>query len=189
MIGGIQRYNAILRINDINQITGRNIITRKCAVYGKGLTRAALLVLARQHNEINQVQRVTSFPEVAACCRRLLFSHFAEGASDDGVTNPSLPRYNTQAYRAFKQECMTFLLSSQTVCGNTYMHTHYKTFNIILGSCYGRSSNTNGSTKSLHLPQDAGCFQVIRGGKAEGPENEGDEGGDTEEGPGRETCP
>ena len=114
MIGGIQRFTAISRINEKGE--GRRITTRKCAVYGSGLSRSASLVLARQHNEFNQIQRTTSFPEMAACCRRLLFSHFAEeNEKDDGVTMPVIPRYNTQTYRAFKQECLTFLLSSQVV--------------------------------------------------------------------------
>ena len=83
---------------------------------GMGLGRSATLVLAKQHNEFNQIQRITSFPEVAACCRRLVFSHFAEPESvDDGTTNPIIPRYNSQPYISFKQECVTYLLSSQTV--------------------------------------------------------------------------
>ena len=96
-------------------MAGRKIRERKCAVYGKGLTRPAALVLAKQHNEFNKIQRSTSFPEVAACCRRLLFSHFAAGAEDDGVAHPAIPHYNSQLYRTFKQECLTFLVSSQTV--------------------------------------------------------------------------
>ena len=44
----------------------RKITTRKCAIYGKGMTRPAALVLARQHNEFNSIQRCTSFPEMAA---------------------------------------------------------------------------------------------------------------------------
>ncbi len=113
MIGGIQRFSAIKRINESEH--GRSITARKCAVYGNGLSRAAKLVLARQHNEYNQIQRLTSFPEMAACCRRLMFAHFAPSESDDGTYAPEVPRYNTQDYRNFKQECLTFLVSSQAV--------------------------------------------------------------------------
>lgn len=114
MIGGIQRFTAIARVNERDE--GRKITTRKCAVYGSGLSRSASLVLARQHNEFNQIQRTTSFPEIVASCRRLLFSHFAQKEeSDDGVAMPNIPRYNTQAYRLYKQECLTFLVSSQVV--------------------------------------------------------------------------
>ena len=69
----------------------RKITTRKCAIYGKGMTRPAALVLARQHNEFNSIQRCTSFPEMV------------------------VPKYNSTRYRVFKQECLTFLLSSQIV--------------------------------------------------------------------------
>ena len=111
MIGGIQRFTAITQVNESRQIT-----TRKCAVYGGGLSRSASLVLARQHNEFNQIQRTTSFPELAASCRRLLFAHFAKkGEVDDGIVVPSVPRYNSQGYRVYKQECLTFLVSSQVV--------------------------------------------------------------------------
>lgn len=114
VIGGIQRWNAICKINAMDQ--SRKIINRKCAVYDKLLTRAAALDLARQHNEYNSIQRTTTFPEVAACCRMLLFSHFAtKGETDDGITDLIVPRYNKTAYRVFKQECLTFLLSTQTV--------------------------------------------------------------------------
>ncbi len=117
MIGGIQRWNAICKINAMDQSTGRKIANRKCALYDKLLTREAALDLARQHNEYNSIQRTTTFSEVAACCRMLLFSHFAaKGVTDDGTTNLDVPRYNKTAYRVFKQECLTFLLSTQTVC-------------------------------------------------------------------------
>ena len=93
----------------------RKITTRKCAIYGKGMTRPAALVLARQHNKFNSIQRCTSFPEMAACCRRLLFSHFCGEGDDDGETDITVPKYNSTRYRVFKQECLTFLLSSQIV--------------------------------------------------------------------------
>ncbi len=114
VIGGIQRFTAITKVNAMED--GRKITSRKCAVYGSGLSRSALLVLARQHNEFNQIQRATSFPELAGCCRRVLFVHFAsKDEADDGVTVPDIPRYNSQAYRVFKQECLQFLVSSQVV--------------------------------------------------------------------------
>lgn len=113
VIGGIQRYTVILEVNKLT--VGRKITTRKCAVYGQGMPRTAALVLAQKHNEFNLIQRSTSFAEVAGCCRRLLFSHFAGGVPDDGVTEPAVPRYNTAKYREFKQECMTFMLNTQTV--------------------------------------------------------------------------
>ena len=96
-------------------MAGRNIMSRKCAVYSKGLTRLAALVLAKQHNDVNNIQRTTTFPEVAACCRRLLFSHFGGGAEDDGVTHPAVPHYNSQSYKDFKKECLTVVMSSHTV--------------------------------------------------------------------------
>ena len=92
----------------------RKIRQRKCAVYGNGLSRAGKLVLARQHNEFNQIQRTTSFPEMAACYRRLLFAHFSSDSTDDDTFQPDVPRYNTQDYR-FKLECLTYLVSSQVV--------------------------------------------------------------------------
>ena len=117
IIGGIQRFHAICIVNEEGK---RTIRSRKCSVYGQGLPRPATLVLARQHNEFNSIQRTTSFPELAACCRRLLFSHFAVGeGADDGTTKLSVPRYNTARYREFKQECLTFLHSTQTVSTHT----------------------------------------------------------------------
>lgn len=113
VIGGIQRYSAICRVNELG---GRKISNRKCCIYGHGLARQAALVLARHHNEYNLIQRSTSFAEVSACCRRLLYSHFAsEGVTDDGEMEPTVPRYNSTRYRVFKQECLTFMLSTQTV--------------------------------------------------------------------------
>lgn len=121
VIGGIQRFQAISIVNEEGK---RTIRSRKCSVYGQGLPRPATLVLARQHNEFNSIQRTTSFPELAACCRRLLFSHFAVGEGpDDGTTELLVPRYNTARYREFKQECLTFLLSTQTVSIHREMST------------------------------------------------------------------
>lgn len=114
MIGGIQRFSAISKLNEA---AGTKIISsRKCTVYGKGLSRQSLLILAKQHNEFNQIQRETTFPEVAASCRRLVFAHFAEGSEDDGQYMPSIPRYNSEKYRNFKKECVTYLHSPRVVC-------------------------------------------------------------------------
>ena len=114
MIGGVQRFSAITRVNSCSQ--GRKITTHKCAVYGNGLSHSSTLVLARQHNEFNQIQRTTSFPELAGCCQRLLFSHFAaDDDTDDRLTMPTVPHYNTQAYWFFKQDCLKCLVSSQVV--------------------------------------------------------------------------
>ena len=88
---------------------------RKCAVYGTNLSRAGKLVLARQHDEFNQIQQTTSFPEMPACCQRILFAHFSPDSADDGTFSPDIPRYNTQEYWKFKLECLTYLVSSQIV--------------------------------------------------------------------------
>lgn len=142
MIGGVQRYTAIMRIN---KQSGRKILVRKCAVYGRGLTRQAALVLARQHNEFNQIQRTTSFPEIAASCRRLLFAHFSGENDDDGTAELSIPRYNSQPYRCFKQECLTFLVSSQTVSEIPFNYA----FIIVVSSIEsvnGGAGNPNGNS-------------------------------------------
>lgn len=112
VIGGIQRFSAIrqLRQKGIRSITRRN-----CAVYGNGLSRLATLILARRHNEINQVQRVTTFPEIAASCRRLLFVHFATSGDHDPSYMPDVPRYNAKPYIDFKHECLQYLVSSRVV--------------------------------------------------------------------------
>ena len=123
VIGGIQRFLAITRVNNNGS---RKISSRKCLVYGSGLSRSASLVLARQHNEFNQIQRTTSFPEIAASCRRLCFAHFAPermDTIDEGM--PELPRYNSQPYRAFKQECCNFLVSTQVVSLSLFIDVHH----------------------------------------------------------------
>lgn len=135
-------------------MAGRKISARKCAVYGKGLSRSAALVLAKQHNEINNIQRSTTFPEVAACCRRLLFTHFGDGADDDGVTHPTIPHYNSQSYRAFKQECLTFLMSSQTVC--VYNVIEFCDLDFASESGNDRAGNPDGTSQREYLLQDAG---------------------------------
>lgn len=156
MIGGIQRWSAISKINAMNQLTGRKIVNRKCAVYDKELTRSAALDLARQHNEYNSIHRTTSFPEVAACCRRLLFSHFAgDGVSDDGSTDLDVPRYNKTAYRVFKQECLTFLMSSQTVCMYVCMTYSADKHAYFIESSNDRPGHSDGIASSQHLSQHA----------------------------------
>ena len=68
----------------------RMITARKRAIYGKGMKCPAALVLARQHNEFNSIQRCTSFPEMAACYRMLLFSHFCGEGDDDALQCQSI---------------------------------------------------------------------------------------------------
>ncbi len=83
VVGGIQRYTAITKVNAEG---GSRKIHTRCAVYGSGLSQEQILVLAQQHNRFNQVQLSTTFPEIAAACRRPTFLHFAEEDShDDGL--------------------------------------------------------------------------------------------------------
>lgn len=89
---------------------------RHCAVYGTGLSRVSMHVLARRHNQINQVQRVTTFPEIATSCWSLLFVHFAKDSHRDQSNMPDVPHYNTKAYGEFKQEFSQYLVSSRVVC-------------------------------------------------------------------------
>ena len=92
------------------------ITQRKCVVYGSELSRICLLVLARQHNEYNQIQRETTFPETVSSCRQLLYSHFAvDNGQDDRTYMPKIPHYNSNTYKAFKSECMTYLHSPRIV--------------------------------------------------------------------------
>ena len=90
MIGGVQRYTAVKQIVAENPDCG--IETRRCAVYASDLSTAAQVVLARQHNEINQIQRVTTFSELAACCRRFAFQHLPHWMSF-----PRVSRKNTSS--------------------------------------------------------------------------------------------
>ena len=82
------------------------------------MSQTAALNLAQKHNEANQVQRATSFAEIAGTFRRLLFIEFSNGldSDDDGGVMPEVPRYNTQAYRDFKTKCVSILVNTQTVC-------------------------------------------------------------------------
>ena len=77
-------------IEIINNSGDRKICSRKCSVYGDGLSRQLLLTLARQHNDFNGIQRYTTFSEIAASCRRLLFLHFGDD-EDDGNYMPTIP--------------------------------------------------------------------------------------------------
>ena len=111
VIGGVHHFRAIAKIN----AEKKKIYSRRCAVYGAGLSRNAILHLSNQHNEVNKMLRATSFPEVASSCRRLLFVHFGEGMEDDGEQMPVVPHYNTHKYRAWKTECSTYLTAPGTV--------------------------------------------------------------------------
>lgn len=107
----MQRFKAIAKLNESGE---RKILSRKCCVYGADMSRQALLTLARQHND--HIQRETTFPEIAASCRRLLFIHFGdEDKSDNGNYMPTIPRYNAEKYKNFKQECLSYLMSPQLV--------------------------------------------------------------------------
>ena len=86
----------------------RSILTRKCVVYGNALSVSSILFLARQHNDYNQIQRVTSFPEVASCCRCLLFAHFGGNRIDEESVCLDIPRYNSQPYQDYKKECVLY---------------------------------------------------------------------------------
>jgi hypothetical protein len=100
----------------VNNHSDRKIVSRRCCVYSTSLSRKCLLVLARQHNDYNEIQRETTFAEVSASCRRLLFLHFAEESEEDnGRYMPVIPRYNTNRYKEFKQECLYYLHSPRLV--------------------------------------------------------------------------
>ena len=60
---------AILMLNS----SKKENIESRCVVYGKDMQRSSALLLASQHNEYNQVQFVTTFPEIPASCRCLIF--------------------------------------------------------------------------------------------------------------------
>lgn len=93
------------------------------------MTRKSLLVLARYHNDINEIQRVTTFSEIAASCRRLLFLHFGD-EEDDGNYKPNIPRYNSKKYKEFKGECLAYLHSPRLVSETYFVDP--TTFVIIL---------------------------------------------------------
>ena len=81
----LEGFSILLQLQRNNHDGSRKIITRQCSVYGSDMSRLSLLILATQHNDINQIQRNTTFPIVAASCRRLLFVHFSEDQEDDGL--------------------------------------------------------------------------------------------------------
>ena len=130
VIGGLHRYLAILKINDSEE--KKRVQSRKCAIYGAGMTRGTILRLANQHNEVQKVQRATAFSEVTATCRRLMYIHFGEGMEDDGSQCPQIPRYNSQKYRDWKTECMTYLSSPTTVSGNMDVYFLFSHLTLIL---------------------------------------------------------
>ena len=103
VVGGIQRFTAISRLNESGR---KEIRERRCSIYGAGLTEEAIIKVSQHHNFFNQMQRHTTFVEVAAACRRLCFKHFGDGHEDDGTYNPDVPRYNTLQYRNWKKECI-----------------------------------------------------------------------------------
>ena len=112
VIGGLQRLKAIRNINDSHADT--RITTRKCAVYGNDLSFEAKLYLAEQHNEFNQIQRETTFPEVAALCRKIAFHQFWqwEPETDSEI---EYPYTSTADYKKFKEECETILTGGNVV--------------------------------------------------------------------------
>ena len=61
----------------------------------------------------NQIQRVTTFLKIAASCRCLLFGSGELNNTDAQM--PVIPQYNSTSYHKFKQECLTFLVSTQIV--------------------------------------------------------------------------
>ena len=75
-------------------------------MYESGFSHSALLILAKQHNEFNQIQCTTSFPEIAACYRWLLFSHFAwDVEGDGGVNMPDILCYNMHTRNSSNNVC------------------------------------------------------------------------------------
>lgn len=112
VIGGVHRFNAIKRINSSE---GTRIFHQKCVVYGNGISIGSVVLLAQQHNTLNQIQRVTTFPETAEICRRLLFKHFAKGKEDDGTFFPDVPYYNANTYKEWKAECLLYSVTPRMV--------------------------------------------------------------------------
>ena len=109
VIGGVHRYSAIKKINS----SGIKITKQKCVVYGKGLSKENILLLAQHHNNLNQIQRVTTFSEAASICRNLLFA--VDGQVDDGEYCPDTPRYNSKPYRDWKADCMLYTVTPRMV--------------------------------------------------------------------------
>lgn len=103
VIGGVQRFTAITKLNSPDVV----ITTRKCSIYGSETPTEVLLLLAKEHNNLNQIQRVSTFPEVAGVCHRLLKSHFGDSP---------VPRYNTKDYRKWKSDCLRYCVCPKMVC-------------------------------------------------------------------------
>lgn len=73
---------------------------------------------------------------MAGSCRQLHFAHFVQkGEIDDGVAMLDVPRYNSQAYRAYKQECLTFLVSSQVVHADVMCMVGERIYASLVVSC------------------------------------------------------
>lgn len=119
VVGGVQRFTAITRLMESGR---KKISDRRCTIYGAGLSEEAILKVAQHHNFCNQVQRRTTFVEVAATCRRLCFKHFGNGHEDDGLFNPTVPRYNTMQYRKWKKDCINACQTPNVVCINCYKY-------------------------------------------------------------------
>lgn len=84
-----------------------------------GFNKESVLFLAQQHNTLNQIQRVTTFPETAAICRRLLSKHFAKGKKDDGTFSPDVPYYNANSYKEWKADCLLYSVTPRMVKHST----------------------------------------------------------------------
>ena len=119
-----QVIGGITAIKEVNTLGERVIHTRTCMMYGQALSRVALLLLARQHNECDSIQRVTSFPEAAVCCRRLLLSCFGDRIVDNESEHIEVLHYNSQSYRDYKQECLTLIVNSQIVSYGCTLYKH-----------------------------------------------------------------
>ncbi len=130
----------------------RNIANRKCAIYGNDIPRTAAMMLAKQHNEFNSIQRSTGFAELAACCRKLYFVHFAmDGVTDDGKTDLPRERYNSKKYIAFKQECLALLTTSQIVRSFFFFLSMFNFMLHLIESSTYRTGHTDGTTAYCSL--------------------------------------
>ena len=85
VVGGVQRFSATTRVMESSK---KKISEHRCTIYGTKLFEEAILKVAQKvaqhHNFFNQVQKNTTFVEVAATCHRLCFKHFGNGHDDDG---------------------------------------------------------------------------------------------------------
>ncbi len=93
-------------------------------------------------------------------------SNFGGNAADDMNANPEIPRYNSSEYRQFKQECLTFLVSSHVVSvKNAHAHAVYTTETSYHPTCISESANggtsdPNGNTTITSVPQNAASVFV-----------------------------